>query len=94
MGFAAALSHLFGFLMPALGTALIAFALRAAYARVFQKTPLFAPQHTSGVAWAFMANVVVLGLALWLLGRDGKVSAYAGVAIATAAVLWWKTGRS
>lgn len=84
MGFLDALIHLFNFLLPALGLAV----LLPALARLFWWRTL------KGMGWVLtsrvaMAGVIVLVAGLLISGRDGAMSTYAALVISAALVVWW-----
>ncbi len=85
MGPLDALAHLLGLFMPALGTGLIAAGLaKAVWRRELSRRSWF------GLAvWASVAGAAALLGGLLLQGRDGRMSSYLAMVIASALALWW-----
>ncbi len=83
-----ALSHLVGFMAPALGVGLLLWA----GLRVRRKGR---PGIGSGLQLALLcvSGVVVLLVGLVYFGRDGKVATYAALVLVQGTVAWWLRGR-
>ena len=84
MGPIAVLTHLSNFVAPAISLALLV-TLGAHF--FMKKRPLAIAPYTQ-LAINIIANVVVLALGLWLMGRDGKMVSYAAMAVACATSQW------
>ena len=84
MGFLDALLHLLNFLMPALGTGVIA----ATLAKLLWRRELAAVAWRRLVQWACLANLGVLVVGLIVAGRDGRMATYGAIGLATALALW------
>ncbi len=83
------LLHLLNFLAPALGLAL----LLPLLARLFVKKQVLLLPWWAQVLLNFLVGAAVLALALWWLGRDGKMMAYAALVLALATSQWvWVRG--
>ncbi len=85
MGPLDALWHLFNFVAPALGVALLA----ASLAKLSWRRQLAAVPWHRLVLWAAAAGVAALIAGLMVFGRDGKMATYAALVIACALALWW-----
>lgn len=89
MGLLDLLNHLLNFVAPALAVG----GLLAFVAPVFYRKQPLARGRIAQTAINSIAGAVALGLALWLLGRDGKMAAYAALVLATATSQWWALRR-
>lgn len=78
------LLHLLNFLAPALGLAV----LMPLLSRLFMKKPVFLLPWWGQMLLNFVVGVAVLVTALWWLGRDGRMSAYAALVLAVATSQW------
>lgn len=85
MGLLDAIWHLFNFVAPALGVALLA----ASVTKLSWRRDLAAVAWHVLVLWAAAAGVLVLIAGLVLFGRDGKMATYAALIMASAVALWW-----
>ena len=88
MGPIAALNHLLNFAAPAISLALLV----TLGAHFFMKKRPPALALSTQLAINFIANIVVLALGLWLMGRDGKMVSYA-VMVVTCATSQWLMAR-
>ncbi len=84
MGLADILFHLLNFVAPALGLAV----LMPLLSRLFMKRQIFLLPWWGQMLLNFVVGVAVLLAALWWLGRDGKMSAYAALVLAVATSQW------
>ena len=85
MGPLDAIWHLLNLFVPAAGLGLLAPALaKLLWRRELAGRPWWP---LARMACAACAAVTVAGLVL--LGRDGKMTTYAGMVVAAAATLWW-----
>lgn len=89
MGLFDLLNHLLNFVAPALALG----CLLAFVAPVFYRKQALARGCIAQAAINSVAGAVALGLALWLLGRDGKMAGYAALVVATATSQWWALRR-
>ena len=76
-------------LAPALGMALIAPTL----AKLLWRHALRAQPWALLAAWVGAVNGVVVVGGLGLLGRDGRMTTYVAMVVATGTVLWWRGAR-
>ncbi|MEI8171709.1 MAG: hypothetical protein WCG50_18695 [Rhodoferax sp.] len=78
------LNHLLNFVAPAawlaLGVTLVA--------RIFIKNRPVALTLPAQAAINFVVAVMVLGIGLWVFGRDGKMLTYTGMALLSATSQW------
>ena len=85
MGLLDGLWHLFNFVAPALGVALLA----ASLAKLAWRRELAAvPWHRLAV-YSAVAGVLALMAGLMVFGRDGKMATYGALVMATGLTLWW-----
>ena len=85
MGLLDAFWHLANFLAPAFGVAAIA----AGFSKLIWRRALAGVGWRRLAAWAAGANTLVLIVGLALQGRDGVMSTYAAMVVASAVALWW-----
>jgi hypothetical protein len=78
------LLHLLNFLAPALGVA----ALMPLFSRLLMRKRVCLLPWWGQMLLNFVVGSVVLLAALWWLGRDGKMSAYAALVLAVATSQW------
>jgi len=78
--------HIAGFVMPALGVALVLW-LGLRVRRVGRSSA------AAQFAWLFLAGCVVLLAGLAYFGRDGKMATYAALVLTQGSVAWWLRGR-
>lgn len=92
MGFFDVINHLFNFILPALGVALLMAALlRLPYVRRLSRKAI-RPWHRP-VKINFLVGCAALVLGLVFFGRDGKMATYALLVAAMAVSQWWQEGR-
>ncbi|MGL4436785.1 MAG: hypothetical protein ACRCVM_13155 [Giesbergeria sp.] len=84
MGPLDALNHLLNFVAPAAALALVLVPL----ARVLRPKTAPALSWWAQVAIIFIVGCAVLTAGLWWLGRDGKMSTYAALVLASATCQW------
>jgi uncharacterized membrane protein len=84
MGPIAALTHLLSFAAPAISLALLV----TLGAHFFMKKRPPALALSTQLAINIIANIVVLALGLWLMGRDGKMVSYAVMVVMCATSQW------
>ncbi len=77
--------HISNFLAPAFGMAAIA----AGLGKLAWRRTLAGVSWRRLAAWAAGANSLVLIAGLVLQGRDGVMSTYAAMVVASAVALWW-----
>lgn len=78
--------HIAGFVMPALGVALVLW-LGLRVRRVGR------PSAAAQFVWLFAAGFAVLLAGLAYFGRDGKMATYAALVLTQGSVAWWLRGR-
>lgn len=77
--------HLFNFIAPALGVALLSSTL----AKLAWRRELAAVPWRRLSLWAAVAGVLTLSAGLALFGRDGRMATYGVLVVASALALWW-----
>ncbi|MDM7941150.1 MAG: hypothetical protein QUV35_00845 [Hydrogenophaga sp.] len=82
------LSHLAGFLAPALGVGAL---LWAALRLRRKQRPGYGTALQLSMLW--IAGIVVLLVGLVYFGRDGKIATYGALVLAQGTVAWWLRGR-
>jgi hypothetical protein len=85
MGPVDAFWHLLGLFMPALATAVMA----ATAVKWLWRRALTGVTWLTLALWPMAAGSLALLAGLVLLGRDGRMLTYAGMAVACALALWW-----
>lgn len=85
MGPLDAVWHLFNFIAPALGVALLSSTL----AKLAWRRELAAVPWRRLSLWAAVAGVLTLSAGLALFGRDGRMATYGVLVVASALALWW-----
>lgn len=85
MGPLDAIWHLFNFIAPALGVALLSSTL----AKLAWRRELAAVPWRRLSLWATVAGVLALCAGLVLFGRDGRMATYGALVVASALALWW-----
>lgn len=85
MGPLDAIWHLFNFIAPALGVALLSSTL----AKLAWRRELAAVPWRRLSLWAALAGVLTLCAGLVLFGRDGRMATYGALVVASALALWW-----
>lgn len=85
MGPLDAVWHLFNFIAPALGVALLSSTL----AKLAWRRELAAVPWRRLSLWAAVAGVLTLSAGLALFGRDGRMTTYGVLVVASALALWW-----
>ena len=78
------LNHLLNFAAPAAWLALLV----TLVARIFIKNRPVALTLPAQAAINFVVAVMVLGIGLWVFGRDGKMLTYTGMALLSATSQW------
>lgn len=78
--------HIAGFVMPALGVALVLW-LGLRVRRAGRQSA------AAQLGWLFAAGCAVLLAGLAYFGRDGKMATYAALVLAQGSVAWWLRGR-
>jgi FtsH-binding integral membrane protein len=84
MGFLDAILHLAGFLAPAMAVGLLV----PLGARIFQQNRPLAQRYVAQAAINFIVCAAVLAAGLWFFGRDGKMSTYMAMVLASATAQW------
>ena len=80
-----ALDHLLGFFLPAVGLG----AISAGLAKLVWRRELRGVRWARLAAWSGGAAAAVLVAGLVAFGRDGMMTTYAGMALASALALMW-----
>jgi hypothetical protein len=83
------MGHLLNFVAPAIGVALLLWALPRAWPRVRRGRW---PARQELLALCGL-GVAVLLVGLVLFGRDGKMFTYAALVLAQGSLVWWVRGR-
>lgn len=89
MGALDLLWHLLNLFAPALGMAVVAPSL----AKLVWRRELAAACWRDLAAWVGGVDAAVLVLGLVIEGRDGRMTTYGALVLATAATLWWRGWR-
>lgn len=80
--------HLLNFLAPAAGIGLISSTL----AKLAWRRDLAGVPWRSLAAWSTTGSALAAIAGLWLSGRDGRMSTYLAMVLASAVALWWRCG--